>query len=257
MVDRERRQLLMATCLSGIAAVGGSSLLGSRGTGASPVTSDQSQQLATCAPIQKTGSKSGRLDTGGQAQYQYDLQTIEPCQIILELTAPEGADFDLFVTLDGRTATRDDYDRKANSPGNSEALTIDSAPAAGEIGILVDAYSGEGEYSLTVTEYTTVSARHTDTVASPSDPVAYQFTPDSDPQQIIVSLDGPEDADTDLYLTTDGRRPSPKDYDRLAISEGPDEQITVTDVSSDTTLGILVDTWRGSGEFTLTIAEEG
>jgi serine protease len=79
-----------------------------------------------------------------------------------------------------------------------------------------------------------------------------------DPCQIVVSLDGPENADFDLYLTTDGRRPTDDDYDELSATYDSQEQIVVDDwLESDTELGVLVRSWSGAGEYALSVDETG
>ncbi len=77
------------------------------------------------------------------------------------------------------------------------------------------------------------------------------------PCQVTVSLDGPSDADFDLLLTLDGRTPTPFDYDLSSVTQDSQERIVVDDVDSSTELGILVESWSGSGNFTLLIEELG
>jgi serine protease len=78
-----------------------------------------------------------------------------------------------------------------------------------------------------------------------------------DPCQLSVSLDGPDDADFDLYLTTDGRTPTSWDYDERSRTPDSQEQIVLDDVDPDTELGVLVYSWDGTGSFTLSIEETG
>ncbi|RQG98139.1 S8 family peptidase [Natrarchaeobius oligotrophus] len=78
----------------------------------------------------------------------------------------------------------------------------------------------------------------------------------SNPCGATVSIDGPSDADFDLYVTTDGSRPSRTSYDEASTGDGSDEEVDV-DLSGDETIRILVRAEDGSGSYTLTIEERG
>ncbi len=76
------------------------------------------------------------------------------------------------------------------------------------------------------------------------------------PSQVAIELDGPADADFDLYANEgDGECPTTSSYDYR--SWGPDSQesivIDAPDASADLT--VLVDSYGGSGDYTLTITE--
>jgi hypothetical protein len=79
----------------------------------------------------------------------------------------------------------------------------------------------------------------------------------ADPCEIVVSLDGPSSSDFDLYVTFDGRTPSTRDYDARSISSNSQEQVVLDDVDERTEVGILVDAYRGSGRYTLSVEELG
>ena len=99
--------------------------------------------------------------------------------------------------------------------------------------------------------------RETGTVA-PGEPATFTYEPRTDrPCGLTVSLSGTGRADLDLYLTRDGTRPSPTNYDRRSWTFGSEEEITLDQVSPDTTLGIAVSAFSGTGEYTLVVEERG
>ncbi|WP_323675499.1 S8 family serine peptidase [Halorubellus sp. PRR65] len=143
-------------------------------------------------------------------------------------------------------------------------------------------YSSAGDYavSLTVTDDdgATDTATQTVTVQSAggscgdtsssasADGYLYGYYDDSsytyaasldDPCQVTFGLTGPSGSDFDLYVTFDGRTPSTYDYDARSITYGADEQIVVDDVDPNQEFGILVDSYSGSGSFTVSVDELG
>nr|WP_193570669.1 PKD domain-containing protein [Halorubellus sp. JP-L1] len=90
------------------------------------------------------------------------------------------------------------------------------------------------------------------------DDESFTFTPDlEDPCQATFNLDAGSRVDFDLYVTFDGRTPSTYDYDARSITYGPDEQIVVDDVDAGQEFGVLVDSYSGSGSFTISVDEIG
>ncbi|WP_226012837.1 S8 family serine peptidase [Halomicrobium salinisoli] len=73
--------------------------------------------------------------------------------------------------------------------------------------------------------------------------------------EATVSLSGPQYDDFDLYVTTDGREPTLNDYDARSAGSSSEESVTVSAV--DGSLGILVDSDHGGGQYTLTVEERG
>ncbi|WP_420828719.1 S8 family serine peptidase [Halomicrobium salinisoli] len=73
--------------------------------------------------------------------------------------------------------------------------------------------------------------------------------------EVAVTLEGPDDADFDLYATADGRTPSGNDYDAQSVGDGSDESVTLSSV--DGAVGILVNARQGSGEYALRVEERG
>ncbi|AGB15231.1 subtilisin-like serine protease [Halovivax ruber XH-70] len=108
-----------------------------------------------CGAETSSDSVSGYLSGGwwgnGSDNYTYSLDTANPCQATVTLSGPYSADFDLYLTYDGRTPTTYDYDEVSYSPDSQEEITVDLSGDE-ELGLLVDAYSGSGSYTLTVDE---------------------------------------------------------------------------------------------------------
>lgn len=73
--------------------------------------------------------------------------------------------------------------------------------------------------------------------------------------EVTVAIDGPADADFDLYVTADGRRPTTDDYDARSISRDSSESTTLSAI--DDGVGILVDSYHGSGQYTVSVEEHG
>lgn len=82
---------------------------------------------------------------------------------------------------------------------------------------------------------------------------AWEF---SDPSRIEVVLDGPSDADFDLYINEGyASCPSSSSYDYRSISTDSQESITIDNPDTSTDLYITVDSYSGSGSYDLTITE--
>jgi serine protease len=87
---------------------------------------------------------------------------------------------------------------------------------------------------------------------------SYSYEMDlSDPCQATVSLDGPYRADLDLYVTLDGREPSPRDYDKRSAGPDSQEAVVLEDLEPGQTVGITVDSYSGGGSYTLNVEELG
>ncbi|MFC4542389.1 S8 family serine peptidase [Halosolutus amylolyticus] len=116
--------------------------------------SDDEESGGECGDETVTASAAGELSGGwwGESdRYTYSPHTADPCSVTLTLEGPADADFHLYVTLDGRSPTRWDYDDGSADAGASETVTV---PLEGdeELGIQVHAESGSGAYTLTVRE---------------------------------------------------------------------------------------------------------
>jgi len=78
----------------------------------------------------------------------------------------------------------------------------------------------------------------------------------SSPSQVVVELDGPSGADFDLYVGDGtGTCPTTSSYDYRSWTTDSQETITVDDPDTSTDLTILVDSYSGSGSYTVTITE--
>ncbi|MFC6955257.1 S8 family serine peptidase [Halorubellus litoreus] len=187
-------------------------------------------------------------------------------------TIPVGAE----VEFDGTGSS--------DSDGSIESYAWDFGDGTtGSTATVMHAYDAAGEYtvSLTVTDDDGASSTKSlqvtveeqsggscgDTSANSSaqgylrgwyDDENFTFVPDlDDPCQATFNLDAGSRVDFDLYVTFDGRTPSTYDYDARSITYGPDEQIVVDDVDPDQEFGILVDSYRGRGSFTISVDELG
>ncbi len=79
----------------------------------------------------------------------------------------------------------------------------------------------------------------------------------ADPCQVTISLSGPANADFDAFVTEDGSEPDSFNYDRSATTPDSNEQIVVDSVSGGQEFGIMVQSWEGTGQFSLEIEELG
>lgn len=109
------------------------------------------------------GGRCGDERTGGQVtarlagwwdgnSYVYTNSLSNPCEVTVTMEGPGDADFDLYVTTDGRTPSPTDYDEKSDDPDSRESVTLRRVRSGQQFGILVDSYSGSGSFELTVTE---------------------------------------------------------------------------------------------------------
>jgi serine protease len=121
---------------------------------ASETVTVESSGGSECGSRERTTTKSGSLSGWWDASsYTVTTDLDDPCSLSLSLSGPSSADFDLYVTTDGREPTTDDYDRKSISANSQESVEFaEGVDANSEFGVLVDAYSGSGSYDLTVVE---------------------------------------------------------------------------------------------------------
>ncbi|UPW00777.1 S8 family serine peptidase [Halorussus gelatinilyticus] len=101
-----------------------------------------------------TSTASGTLsDSYDYDDYSYAWEYSSPSQVVVELSGPSGADFDLYVNT-GTTsaATPSSYDYGSYTTDSQESITIDNPDTSTEMQIDVDSYSGSGDYTLTITE---------------------------------------------------------------------------------------------------------
>ncbi|QLG26077.1 S8 family serine peptidase [Halorarum halophilum] len=78
----------------------------------------------------------------------------------------------------------------------------------------------------------------------------------SDPSRVVLELEGPSNADFDLYANDGtGSCPSTSSYDYRSWSTDSQETIAIDDPDTSTELHLLVDSYSGSGSYTVTITE--
>ena len=96
-----------------------------------------------------------------------------------------------------------------------------------------------------------------DTLYSSSDYDDYTWSwTYSSPSKVVVELDGPIDADFDLYVNTGTtRNASPSNYDYASYSTDSQERIAIDSPDDSTAMQIDVDSYSGSGDYTLTVTE--
>ncbi|WP_267640423.1 S8 family serine peptidase [Haloarchaeobius amylolyticus] len=158
---------------------------------------------------------------------------------------------------DGATATGATASHAYGSAGDyTVTLTVtddDGATSSAAVTVTVESGSGGGSCGDT-----TSGGSADGSLSGYWDGDSYTYTAElADPCQITVTLDGPAGADFDLYVTTDGRTPSTSDYDVRSITQDSNEQIVVDTVSSGQDFGILVDSYSGSGSYTVSVEELG
>jgi serine protease len=78
----------------------------------------------------------------------------------------------------------------------------------------------------------------------------------SSPSQVVVEIDGPGDADFDLYANDGtGSCPTTGNYDYRSWTPDSQESITIDEPDTSSALHVLVDSYSGGGSYTLTITE--
>ncbi|MFC7197970.1 S8 family serine peptidase [Halospeciosus flavus] len=82
--------------------------------------------------------------------WQYD----DPSKVVVDLSGPSDADFDLYVDEgEGSCPTTDDYDYRGYTADSQETVTITEPDTSTNLHVMVTPFSGSGEYDLTITEY--------------------------------------------------------------------------------------------------------
>ena len=78
----------------------------------------------------------------------------------------------------------------------------------------------------------------------------------SSPSQVVIELSGPSSADFDLYANEGSSScPSTSSYDHRSWTTDSQESIIIDNPDTSTALTMLVDSYSGSGGYTLTITE--
>ena len=191
----------------------------------------------------------------------YCMTVSQGDQVVITLDGPDsGADFDLYFKF-GAPPTVNNFDARGYTPFADEVAALESL-SSGTLYIMVVSYSGSGSYSLDAQ----VSAGPQGCVVL-SNQVAQEGTLYSDfddelycfdvsaGDQIRVDLSGPSGTDFDLYLKY-GSGPTLYSYDVASTSTGSAETINYTALSGGTVY-ILVTSYSGSGNFTITATRTG
>ncbi|NUC71833.1 S8 family serine peptidase [Haloterrigena sp. SYSU A558-1] len=96
------------------------------------------------------GSLSGGW-WGESDRYVYAPRTADPCSATITLEGPAGADFDLYVNVDGESPTRWNHDESSAGDGASEAIDLELSGDE-ELRIQVHANAGSGSYTMRIEE---------------------------------------------------------------------------------------------------------
>ncbi|QLG50010.1 PKD domain-containing protein [Natrinema halophilum] len=122
-------------------------------TGSFSITVQGSRTAGNCGDVSTGGEVTGRLAGWWDGnKYQYASALANPCEVTITMEGPGDADFDLYVTTDGRTPRSNNYDEKSDDPNSRESVTVSNVTPGQQFGILVDSYSGAGSFRLSVTE---------------------------------------------------------------------------------------------------------
>lgn len=102
-----------------------------------------------------TGSVDSSLSSWWDSEcWTWTWEYSSPSQVVVELSGPSNADFDLFLNEGtGSCPTTSSYTHRSWSSDSSESITIDAPDDSADLHILVDSYNGSGQYTLTLTEY--------------------------------------------------------------------------------------------------------
>ncbi len=120
---------------------------------ASTTVSVQEDSGGTCGDASTGGSADSYLSGWWDSEsFSYSAQLSDPCQVEFVLDGPATADFDLYVTLDGRTAGPRDYDKRSITADSQERVIVEDVAPGQSFGIAVDSYSGSGSYTISVEE---------------------------------------------------------------------------------------------------------
>lgn len=172
-------------------------------------------------------------------------------KLTIKLDGPPKQDFDLYVKY-GEEVTRYDWDFKQITASEDETLTI-GPTKEGSYCVLVYAYRGLGDFTLSTEifseEVEITYGQQVQGKLDGSKEAAYYLLKSEAGQRLIMNLSGPQDTDFDLYIKY-GERPTNNNYDKQSISGSSRENITL-DTTQEGNYHIMIYSYRGSGEFTL------
>lgn len=126
----------------------------------------------------------GELGRGGEWTDTHEVRTVDPRRVTVQLRGPDDADLDLYVTTDGSEPDETDFDHRAWTVGSEEEIEITDASGLSELGLLVDAFSDDGQFRVTVVEQprstATAPALDLDAATSPGSHVFAADLPDAE-----------------------------------------------------------------------------
>jgi serine protease len=107
----------------------------------------------TCGDVQEETVVNDSLSSGDSDCWRYGWRLEDTCQVVVDLSGPDDATFDLYAN-EGREGcpTTSDYDYRSYNWGSEEQIVIDDPDTSTDLFAMVDAWSGSGEYTLTITE---------------------------------------------------------------------------------------------------------
>lgn len=200
-------------------------------------------------PISSGHAVTDRLSSRDSLGYQIRVGANQ--KLVIRMDGPEEADFDLYVKH-GEDVSRWNYDFKRITQHADEELTI-GPTQEGNYFILVHAHRGGGDFSLSA------GILYEEVVLLPGQQVAGEIEASKEAcyfrisidqgQRLILDLNGPLEADFDLYLRY-GQRPTNVQYDQRSYSGSSKEKITV-DATQGGDYYVMVYSYRGKGRFTL------
>ena len=111
-------------------------------------------EAGACGGQSTTASVSSSLSGDSDSDcWYYPWQLDATCQVAVELSGPEDATFDLYVTeTDGECPSTTSYDYASTGWGSDERVVVERPDTSAPLYVRVDSYSGSGGYDLSVTE---------------------------------------------------------------------------------------------------------
>jgi hypothetical protein len=172
-------------------------------------------------------------------------------KLTINLRGPADQDFDLYVKYNDQVS-RSNWDFKKITLLADETIVI-GPTNAGTYYILVYAYKGSGQFNLsTEVPLENVEITYGQQIRGSlpaSKEALYYYIKSEEGQKIVLDLNGPLDTDFDLYVRYN-ERPTNFKYDYRSYSGSSKENIVI-DAAKKGRYYILVHSFKGSGDFTL------
>ncbi|MCX7945083.1 MAG: C25 family cysteine peptidase [Deltaproteobacteria bacterium] len=191
------------------------------------------------------------FDTKTKEKYYKFIANAEG-RLKLELTGPNNADFDLYIK-EGTTVSTSIYDNRSYGATANELIELDVKST--EYSILVNRYSGSGDFTITPTfmpknqDYMELKLG---TIMSGTLPAAYNtfvykvIIPKDG--KFTALLEGPAGSIVDLYIKKD-KVPTTSSYYSKSIGSTNAPELTVTVTKG--TYYLMLRTRKGSGNYTI------